>query len=488
MTKSQIFVIMLVLLIGNFVRFHNLSWNPGWYTDEGTHVEIARHLLNGETQYLGITDSYLIAARLPLFEHLLALWFRLVGVGMFQLRLLTSFLGLLIGIAVYLLMVAISRNRILALGAMLLYAIYPQAVIYSRFGFSYNLLALLILIGLYFIVRHRHSNNVRHIILGFMALGFAVLSDFIALSFLPVFVIYSVYHHRFHTVIGVFVMLSPLGLYALYEMSQHADIFLFDLTYTLARAGGLPIDTQVSNVINNIEVLLTSTWWIPLGILGLCFVRDLRLRWLMLAIVIIPILISGRTVALHDLSAYYMIPFLPFFAIGLATLFDNLCNVLSVSLVTDRYIYVSLLLFVVVLTSINFTRDIQNGFQIGIEHFLISEDEAQQIKESLIDYTKDDTYIITSPTLAWMFDAQVTDFQIASLTATNSVHFPADLYPERFAFEIHYQTADYAVVDNLWRDWGAVHMPVVADMLATIQTWELIFETNMIQVYKNPKT
>ena len=146
--KKTYIIAVIFLLIASFARIWNLEWNPAWYADEGTHIEIARHLMQGKNLYLGISDSYLIAARLPLFEHLLALWFQLLGVGMLSLRLLTSFMGIITIALVYRVVISASGDKKFALFAMGLFAIYPQAVIYSRFGFSYNLLPILILSGL----------------------------------------------------------------------------------------------------------------------------------------------------------------------------------------------------------------------------------------------------------------------------------------------------------------------------------------------------
>ena len=156
-------LIVILLVIASIVRFVNIEINPAWYTDEGTHIEIAKHLIQGKNLYLGITDSYLIAARLPLFEHNLAIWFRLVGVGMFQLRLLTAFIGILTGVALYRLASLIFDDKRLVIGVLAIYAVYPQAVIYSRFGFSYNLLALLIISGFYFLLRFQASKQSRYL-------------------------------------------------------------------------------------------------------------------------------------------------------------------------------------------------------------------------------------------------------------------------------------------------------------------------------------
>lgn len=225
----------------------------------------------------------------------------------------------------------------------------------------------------------------------------------------------------------------------------------------------------------------------PIGFIGLFFVKQPQARSIFITVVFVPIIISGRTIALYNLSAYYMIPLLPFFCIGVATLLYYGISRLSFSVRVESKLYVLCIVILTLPTCLQLIHDVTMGFTVGIEHFLIAKSEAEQVRSVINAYAKADNLIITSPTLAWMFDTQVTDFQISSLTDDDSVHFPQSLYPSRFIHNIDYTTAEFAIVDNLWRDWGAVHMSPVADMLRNIQTWTLIFETDNIQVYQNPQ-
>ena len=57
---------------------------------------------------------------------------------------------------------------------------------------------------------------------------------------------------------------------------------------------------------------------------------------------------------------------------------------------------------------------------------------------------------------------------------------------DRFAFNPDYTRARFVIVDNLWRNWGAVHVPLALAMLHDVETWPLAFEAGAIQVYSNP--
>ncbi len=64
-------------------------------------------------------------------------------------------------------------------------------------------------------------------------------------------------------------------------------------------------------------------------------------------------------------------------------------------------------------------------------------------------------------------------------------HLPANIPGDRFVYPAHYQQARYAVVDNYWRNWGVTNVAGLADMMAEIERWPLVFESGEIAVYRN---
>jgi len=88
-------ILLLILGLGAYLRLENLVENPGWYSDEGTLLNIAHNLLQGDVRYLVINQSTLLVARLPLFPLILAGVSRYFGEGIAVLRTLTASLGLL---------------------------------------------------------------------------------------------------------------------------------------------------------------------------------------------------------------------------------------------------------------------------------------------------------------------------------------------------------------------------------------------------------
>lgn len=115
----------------------------------------------------------------------------------------------------------------------------------------------------------------------------------------------------------------PFALYAALSLLHDAGTFRFDLEFTLARLGGIPPGRQLANLAHNYTVLLAQYSWWALGMVGRFLLRPARLAVLALLLLLLPIAILGRTVALHGLSFYYVTPLLPFVALGVVALLSG---------------------------------------------------------------------------------------------------------------------------------------------------------------------
>jgi hypothetical protein len=259
------------------------------------------------------------------------------------------------------------------------------------------------------------------------------------------------------------------------------------------------IAQQWETLLHNIVMLVSGDAWKWIGFIGLWTLRPARLRYIALLFLILPTISMGRSVALFQLSAYYMIPFLPMFALGIGALLRNgLPSIMqkvaknfpnrfqAISMTAPSFLIGSLLVFNAVSSDLN---GIRNGFVTEIEPFLIRPEQGRAVAEYINAHTQPEDVIIATPAVGWQFRANVMDFQM-SVAATDHIatpHLPADLPPNRLAFDPNYATADYAVIDNLWRDWGIYHIPGLDGIMSDIQSnWTLIFEAGDIAVYHNP--
>ncbi|MBA3874599.1 MAG: glycosyltransferase family 39 protein, partial [Anaerolineae bacterium] len=314
-------LLVIILLLASYLRLTNVAENPGWYTDETTHIDIANHRLAGETQYMLIKDSTLMFGRLPLFHILLASYFQLSANPdhMLALRTFTGLLGVL-SVALLYAAVRPSAGTVLALLAAFVLAIYPQAILYSRFGFSYNLLPPLILLTVLALDRYLANGRLIWLAVASLTLGTGLVAEVWTLALIIPFIIIAA-RRPIHLLWSVPLLFVPFAIYSILMLFSSSSAFLFDLGFTISRL--IPTTSlaeQWTTLFNNYQTLIGGGAWILAGIIGLFALQPARLRWIAVLFFFIPIVFIGRTNALYNLSAYYMIPLLPFIALGIASL------------------------------------------------------------------------------------------------------------------------------------------------------------------------
>jgi hypothetical protein len=310
-------------------------------------------------------------------------------------------------------------------------------------------------------------------------------------------------------------MALPFGVYVAVMLTRAPEAFRFDMQFTLSRLGVIALHDQLPNVALNYTVLISQDFWMLAGVIGLFALRPARLQRLSLLLLLLPLVLLGRTAALYSLSFYYMIALLPLVALGAAALVRAgslyvFCVVLeavesvfarNLSRWTRQAVFLqralpmiggglTVLLVVVspLLTSTALmVNQINTYWNTAIEPFLVNGEDARQVAAYVNARTGPGDVVIGSPPVAWLFEGHAADFQMAvAATGEGTVHFPPDVPADRFAFDPRYTGARFVVVDNLWRNWGAVHIPGVLRMLREVETWPLAFEAGAIQVYLNP--
>lgn len=500
----EIALLVLIVGIAAHLRIANNTNTPGWYTDEATHIDIAQNLLKGKVQYLALNQSVLIAGRLPLFGNVLALAMRIFdGDGITIARGLTGWLGVLSVFLLWLTARLTTRDGVLAILSAMMLAIYPSAVIYSRIAFSYNLLAPLILLATLGMVMYWRGSRL-WLVLAAVSIGVGITSDLMIGVMLAPLVVVAFVRRPLDVIWALILVALPFGLYAGYMLATKPDVFTYDFQHTFGRLGGMPLDEQIFNVAQNYSVLLNQEFWFPLGVAGLFLIRPRHVRSIVALTFFLAFVLAGRTFALFNLSFYYVTPLLPLLMFGMGALVRYIAEMLYASTdfvlwgrltldKTARMLITALSLVVVVGLPLTFTftqtnDQIVDGFITEIDGFLLNPVQVRQIAGHINARVSPEDVVIASVGVAWAIDANVTDFQMSvSYTGVDTVHFPGDLPLDRYAFDPRYETATYAVVDNLWVHWGAVHMPAVADMLADIQAnWTLELEVGDMRVYRNP--
>jgi 4-amino-4-deoxy-L-arabinose transferase-like glycosyltransferase len=502
----ELVALVVVLIVAAYLRFHNLTDNPYWYTDEATHVNIAQNILDGHTQYLAVGGSTLLFARLPLFEYILAGMMRVFGDGvdsMATLRALTASLGLITTATLYIVARRITQNGWLAILAALLLALYPQAILYNRFGFSYNLLAPLVLLFLMGLVEYARDSRPAWLILAALAIGLGLISDLMAGTFLPVLIAVVLMRRTRHLLWAIPLVALPFGIYTLASLLSAPSAFIFDLKFTLTRLNTLTPDEQFETLIDNYNILLTHDLWFPVGLLGLFALRPLRVRLITLSTLSVPLVILGRTVALHNLSAYYMIPLLPLIPLGIATIIWQGCAAFwhsdadsahnNLWRIASRFGAIALLFALISVPIAQSLTPILDGLDdrivTEIDGFLLNPADVRNVGAYInARISSEDDVVVSSAGVGWIFAANAADFQMSvAINGAKTVHLPEDLPSSRFVFDPNYRKARFVVIDDLWRFWGVVHIPAVADMRNDVETnWTLVYQAGTLAVYQNP--
>jgi hypothetical protein len=298
-----------------------------------------------------------------------------------------------------------------------------------------------------------------------------------------------------------FVMLLPVGVYAGVMLATAPQAFLFDLRYTLGRLNAIPLWQQAGVLADNVLVLSAQTPWFAAALGGL-LVLPPRLRRVSGLLFAWPLLVLGRTTALYSLSFYYLIPLLPFIPLGLAALVCRggqwllrwLARLGPGAVAAAKALMVVVAAGCVTLSFAQTYAQAGAGFATSIDDFLLKPGEARAAAAYVNARVQPADLVIASPGLAWLVcgrgaavTCRVADFQMAVAAAGQATpHLPANLPPDRWAFDPRFAQARFVVVDNLWRNWAAVYLPQVDALLRAGDHWRTAFVAGDITVYYAP--
>jgi len=266
------------------------------------------------------------------------------------------------------------------------------------------------------------------------------------------------------------IALLPLGVFTAVSLLTVPDAYLFDWQFTLSRVR-LPLIAQLRNLTTNMVTLLSQSGWLAVGVVGIFAIKPARLQELVWLFLLVPFVVIGRTAALYSLSFYYTIPLLPWFALGSAALVRHGTNGVMTGqnkMAADKKWGILLLAGLLVGgSSWLLAKQVNGRVETAVDPFLIDANAAQETADFLNGHIQPDDLVIASPTLAWMINGRVADFQLAALASGNETpHIPTDLPAERQLFDADYQRARFVVIDQLWHNWAQFNVPGVAQIMA----------------------
>lgn len=482
--------VVAVVMLAGYVRLGNLGDNPAWFTDEGSNLEVAQRLREGKMEYMALGQSTLMVSRMVIFEEMLAGALTLGGDGIGTLRALTGALGVVSVATLFFTARRITGRPVTALAAALGLAIYPQAVITSRFGFSYNLLAPLMLIVLLGLWEYTRSGRRGWLALAAGAAGLGAVSDVWMLAvFAPAAVAIGLRRPR-DLLWALPVMALPLGVYLAFLVIHAPEAAWMDIRFVLLRVSDLSPGGQAWNAALNFTVLLSQDFWMPCAVIGFLAAETPNLRRVALLMFVGPMAIIGRTVALYGLSEHYMIPLLPLAAFGAALLAERGTRWMWQT-ASHRWAMAAVCAVVigtpVMVTLALDLEHVQGGFPTPIDPFLTNPGDARKTAEFINAHVRSDDLVIVSPAISWLIHAHTADIQMAiAATGVRTVHFPAGIPAGRWVYDPRVEKVRYVVVDDFWRGWGAANVDGLSALLERVGRWPRVFEAGGIQVFANP--
>lgn len=506
-----------IVLLAAGLRFYNLRTNPGWYTDEGTDLDIARHLLQGEVRYFALTDSTMLVAR-PLTMHLiLAGLFRLFGsTDILILRGLAVSCNLLT-----IALLAVWGRRIwgtsLALLAALMLAIFPNAILYGRMGFSYNLLQPLALILVLALWEFGESARRRWLLLAALSAALGLSINLLMLGPIVFLTLFLLWRAPRAIVWALPLSLSLFALHSLVMWARAPEAYLFDLAFTYSRfSAGLPL--QIAQLTWYYKELLNLNFWYPLSLIGYFLIRDPARRRFFTYYFLFSLFFVLRTTPVTGQGFYLLLPLLPFVSFGFAVFVQRAVSV-AFALFKDDFdalwgwveerwlkpggsepawrprlkaLVVSLLLTFVVLTPL---FGILGEDFFSVYWILLDQPDGVTRRvadsEALVEFLNrrlaGDEVVLASPQIGWALRARVADFQQSvAYAGGDTIHFPDDVPRQRFLYDISLENADYVVLDDLWRGWAADNIEAVEEMIDTVEAWPLVYDAGEYEVHQNP--
>jgi hypothetical protein len=512
----EISFLILVVLLSGYLRLINLEQNPGWYSDEGTQIEIAQNLLQGKIQYFSLNQSTLIIARLPLFSLILTLIFKLFGVGILQLRVFSVGLGIFTILTVFVVLKSILKRDagVFPILTALIFSVYPSAIMYHRLGFSYNLLSLLILLSFWGLWKFSNDDGELWFYLLSISLGLACIVDIEAFVFFPfAILIVLIFDYRKFPLFGL-ITFFPFIVYSLVMLIISPEAFIFDFRFSFSRVDNVPLFAQFIILLNNILNLIMKDNWIAFGLLGFFVMPNRKFGVFLFFFVLFPILLLGRVASITGISFYYFIPFFSFIVIGISgftifffrTITISLENVIiqflektkfigrhinvKVKLQLSRIVSAFILsIFISPLTIFIIFQDYSqsvNYWNTDLEPIMVNPYDAKKAMEFINHNVTNEDLVIASPALAWIVMAKKIDFQISlAYLRKSTMHLPGDIPYDRFTFNSDYKEAKYVIIDNIWTNWAIINNSYLQSMVKDIKKWPLVWNSGQIYIYQN---
>jgi uncharacterized membrane protein len=184
------FLLLIILIIGGFLRLFKLDHRDFWYDEAFTGIAV-------KESFTDMLNMIINDVHPPLYYVSLKIFSLPFDYSVFSIRLFSALFGILGIITVYLFCLELFGRKRPAVFASFLTAISPFIIQYSREGRMYSFFAFLVLIAYLFFIKALKTKQTKYYILWGVFWGLSALTHYMGIIFSVVYLIsFLVWHTK----------------------------------------------------------------------------------------------------------------------------------------------------------------------------------------------------------------------------------------------------------------------------------------------------
>ncbi|NMB53826.1 MAG: hypothetical protein GYA15_03920 [Leptolinea sp.] len=499
-------LLLLALAVAAYFRSFNLKQYPGWYSDEGNHIDLAENWMQGKWENYGVIGAP-YSQRPPLYMYTLSVAMRVFGVDIAVTRGVGAFASLVsLGLAAWTAWKAAGRKE--AIFTLWVGATAPWIVTFNRLGLTYNLMAPFFLFSLIAIWRYLRNFSTGWLLAAGVSSALAFATDYLGiLCGVTILMALLVKRPRAILMYGL-VFIAAIFLTILPVLQVNTGVFFADLRDVFFWRGQVQSTSySLIAILINYSELLRQESWILVGLCGLSLIRDGSLRNILLTAVGLTLLMVTRAYTPVGVGLHYLMHLFPIFALGLGIAilrgFEFVKRFVAdqISRLSDRFSKISSPISILAAALIVLTPLVWmflSSFSMinyGVDHIftgsndlrLVDPRSAEEVQAYITSQAASDDLVIGSPVLIWGLPTMNRADFLAALAFND--HTPPNYIivdKERYTNELTLKKAAYVILDPLAEEFAPLVLPGMSEWLEEIHRWPVVFAAGDIRVYRRP--
>ena len=482
-----------ILALSAALRFVNLLGAPGWHHDECVFVGQAWDFIHGRFVWDAVRHTFL--PRLPLNYLTIGLGLLIFGKTVAVVRGLTALYGVLTSFVLYRIGKELGSRKA-GLWAAFFFAVCPYCVRMNRWGFSYNLLALLLAAALLggLAAARRPTLGRKALAAGAAAAAMFLEPLGVAAGVFVFALLLCVDRRRLWA--WTLAMGAPIGGYAAFLLIAQRELFLDDVRIIsqqrLAQEPPALLWLWFARM-----MWLGVGAWSAFGLPGLLAVRRRgAFRVIVLFLGALWLFLQKATGADPGLFAREQILLMPLACVGLAALAVRY-EALWASLARERADggrsgkgpgRWALGLAVGLLTA-NAAAALWRGLPNDLDHLCIRDREGARAAADYVARRVGPRDLVLTTHIGWMMPCRTASLMQMSLLEGGRGYsiFPTQDFRGRFVMDASLKAARFVVTDEATRGMAADVRDLPEIMERVYAQWRPIFRAGRFTVWRNPR-